>query len=106
MQGIILPCLLLAVGLYIAAVSENLIKKLIGLNVFVDGIHLLVVSIGYAKNSIPPIFFKSVGSLSTFVAKAVDPLPQAMILTSIVIDTATTALALILIYALKEKRGV
>ncbi len=105
MQGIIFPCLLLVVGLYISTVSENLIKKLIGLNIFVDAVHLLVVTIGYAKNSIPPIFFRSVGSLTTFVSKAVDPLPQAMILTSIVIDTATTALALILIYALKEKRG-
>jgi len=105
MQGIMLLCLLLAIGLYIAAVSKNIIKKLIGLNVFVDGIHLIVVSIGYAKNSIPPIFFNGSGTLTTFVAKAVDPLPQAMILTSIVIDTATTALALILIYALKWKRG-
>ncbi|MFH1433052.1 MAG: sodium:proton antiporter [archaeon] len=92
--------ILIALGTYTLLAKENLIKKVIGLGIFTDGIHLLLISIGYRAEGIAPIIrdisFSQFGTM-------VDPLPQALVLTSIVIDFSVTALALVLIIQVHKK---
>ncbi len=94
---------LVLVGIYALIVKENLIKKVIGLAVFSNGIHLFLISIGYRMGGIAPIIQEL--NFNQFSQLAVDPLPQAMVLTSIVINLSVTAVALSLIIQAHRKFG-
>ena len=96
--------LLVALGLYCLVVKRNLIKIIIGLSVITDGIHLLLISIGYRAEGVPPIVTSNfTDNLQAFSQQAVDPIPQALVLTSIVISICILALALSLaIYAYRH----
>jgi len=83
---------LMAIGVYCLAWKPNLVKKIIGLGIFSKAIHLLLIAIGWRLGGIAPIV--TPGNLNMFTALSVDPLPQALVLTSIVIDLSVTALAL------------
>ncbi len=86
---------MIALGLYCLLSRRNLIKMIIGLSVMTDGIHLLLVSLGYRADGIAPILSPDrVNDLSEFASAAVDPVPQALVLTSIVINMGILALAL------------
>lgn len=78
--------ILIILGFYAVVIRTNLIKKIIGLGILMDGINLLLITIGYKGVAAPFI----TGILTRYV----DPLPQAMVLTSIVIELSITALAL------------
>ena len=95
---------LIAIGTYAIVAKENLIKKVIGLGLFTNGIHLLLISIGYRAGGIAPIFLEGM-DLSHFSFTAVDPLPQALVLTSIVIELSVVALALTLIIKYHRAAG-
>ena len=86
---------LIVIGIYAVATKENLIKKVIGLIVLTNGIHMFLISLGYRSSGIAPIMTMVDPNLFSLVS--VDPLPQAMVLTSIVISLSITALALSLI---------
>jgi len=90
------PFLLMLVGLYALLFRENFIKKIIGLVVLSNGVHLLLITIGFRgslETAMPPIM--SLPELTqTFLTTAVDPIPQALVLTSIVINVSILALAL------------
>lgn len=96
--------LLIALGIYCLVVKRNLIKLIIGLSVVTDGIHLFLISLGYQTGGIAPIVIGGmVSDLPSFAARAVDPIPQALVLTSIVINVCILALALSLsIYAYRH----
>jgi multicomponent Na+:H+ antiporter subunit C len=94
--------LLIMVGCYALLGKDNLLKKIIGLTVITNGIHLFVVSLGYKAGGIAPILTE-LGL--DFARKAVDPLPQALVLTSIVISFSITAVALTLIIQAYNKTG-
>jgi len=81
---------LILIGLYIVLVKTNLIKIVIGLNFIDTGINILLICIGYIRGRTAPIFSKP-GIRTTSV---VDPVPQALVLTAIVIGVAVLALAL------------
>jgi len=88
---------LLLIGLYAVLTKKHLIKIVIGLSIVDAGLHLLFVAVGYINNGTAPIF--SPGN-ETKVLQMVDPVPQALVLTAIVIGFATTAVALSLIIRL------
>ncbi len=85
---------LIIVGIFGVLTKKNIIKILLALNLVETGINLLVVALGYFEKGKTPIIKESVsgGSPLAFV----DPLPHALVLTSIVIGLGTTALALAL----------
>jgi len=85
----LLCALLFLVGLYGVLSKRNLIKIIIGLAVMEYSINLFLVLIGYVKGGTAPILSEDLVN-KLFV----DPLPQAMVLTAIVIGLATTALLL------------
>jgi len=102
----IIAMLLFALGIYCLLFKRNLIKMIIGLQVITNGIHLFLISLGYREGGIAAIMsgdLLSTGNAAQFAAQAVDPVPQALVLTSIVIDICIIALALSLaIYAYRH----
>ncbi len=94
--------LLMAIGLVALLTKDNLIKKVIGLGLFTDGIHLFLISLGWRGGGLAPIIpditFRQFALL-------VDPLPQALVLTSIVIDLSITAVALAIIVQVYKYYG-
>ena len=83
----ILCFVLFLVGLYGVLTRRNLIKIAISLSIMEFSIFLILVLIGYIENGIAPIL--DPGRVDPVY---VDPLPQAMVLTAIVIGLATTAM--------------
>jgi multicomponent Na+:H+ antiporter subunit C len=92
LETLITSALLAVIGIYCVVIKKNLIKKIIGLAIFTNSIHLLLISIGFREGGIAPIMTQA--NLVGFATHAVDPLPQALVLTSIVIQVSVTALAL------------
>ena len=94
------------ISLYGIARRPNLAKKLIALTIFTDTANLFVVLLGYrliypVAPPVLPSFSKE--ALQTFVGTAVDPLPQAFVITAVVIGMAVNvviAFAIIQIYRL------
>ncbi|NJE41961.1 Na+/H+ antiporter subunit C [Thermococcus sp. GR6] len=80
-------------GIYGVVTRSNLIKKIIMLNVMTDSINLTFILIGYRLvfPVFPPIYEKHL-TLSEFLDRAVDPLPQALVLTAVVIGMAMNIL--------------
>ena len=88
---------LILLGLYTVLIKRNLVKIVIGLSIMDAGIHLLFIAIGYIQNGTAPIFspgYEGAGE------RMVDPVPQALVLTAIVIGFAVTAIAMSLIIRL------
>ncbi len=91
---------LFLIGLYTIVMKDNLIKKFMGLNIMETSVFLLFISIGYVKGGEAPIAHGvPVGS------HFVNPLPQALILTGIVVAVSTTALALTLMIKIYQHCG-
>jgi multicomponent Na+:H+ antiporter subunit C len=97
----VMAMLLVALGLYCLLSKRNLIKLVIGLSVLTDGVHLFLISMVYRTEGIAAIVTGEMieeGLVSPeFFRIAVDPLPQALVLTSIVINICILALALSLV---------
>ncbi|MCF8366804.1 MAG: cation:proton antiporter subunit C [Bacteroidales bacterium] len=89
---------LFLVGLWGIISQKNIIKIIISFSVLDTSIHLILVSIGYIRNKTAPII-DGVVSKTDAATKIVDPLPQALVLTAIVIGVGVTAL--MLTYALR-----
>jgi len=92
---------LIFIGLFIILVKRNLIKVIIGLSILDTGVNLFLISVGYISKGTAPIFSKP--GLDS--ARMVDPVPQALVLTAIVIGVAVLALALSLAIRLYHHYG-
>jgi multicomponent Na+:H+ antiporter subunit C len=98
-------CLLFfMVGLYGVMVKRNLIKIIISLIIMESAVNIFIVMIGYRKDGIAPIMEKTIQA-ETFVRASVDPLPQALVLTAIVIGLGVTAMTVAIAMRLYEKFG-
>jgi len=89
--------LLFLMGLYTVLVKPNIIKKLMGLNIMETSVFLLIVSVGMIENGKAPIVTEGVKA-----SQMVNPIPQALILTGIVVAVSTTAVALSLCIRIHE----
>ncbi len=96
--------LLILVGLYGVVVSRNTLKIVICLLIMEHGVHLFLILIGFRGFGTPPIVEAGIGS-AEFAQTAVDPLPQALVLTSIVIGLGILALMVGLCVRLYERYG-
>ena len=90
--------LLMMAGFYIVMTRHNLVKKLIGLNIFQSAVFLFYISVGKIKGATAPIVEQGFSSYS-------NPLPHVLILTAIVVGVATVSLGLALVVRLKEAYG-
>lgn len=96
--------LLILVGLYGIVASRQTLKIVISIVIMQHGVHLLLLLIGYREGGNPPIVDAGSG-ISGFAGVAVDPLPQALVLTSIVIGLGVLALMVALCVRLYERYG-
>jgi multicomponent Na+:H+ antiporter subunit C len=92
--------LLICIGIYCIITKKNLIKIVIGFGIVEYGVNLFFALLGYKKGAFSPII-TDVGIKRNFV----DPLPQAVVLTAIVIGLAVTAVMLSVCIRLREKYG-
>ena len=93
---------LITLGLYCIVTKHDLLKSVIGLSVMDYGVNLLIITVGFNPGGTAPIFtFGELNPESFFV----DPIPQALTLTSIVIGACVTALALALVAKLNLAYG-
>ena len=89
---------LMMIGLYAMIAKNNLVKKIVGMNIFQTAIILFYVSIGVKKGGTIPIIEHGHGH-ENYVVYAVDyinPLPHVLMLTAIVVGVATLGVALAL----------
>lgn len=92
---------LFGVGFTTLLLNNNLIKKIIGLNIMDTSIFLFFIAKGYIEGLEAPIItgiHKGGGSY-------VNPIPSALMLTGIVVAVSTTAFALALAVKIHEKYG-
>ena len=98
---------LLVVGLYSMMTKNNLMKKLIGMNIFQWSIILFFISVGAKRGATVPIIAGARGhdthAILTRAAEYVNPLPHALMLTAIVVAISTTGIALALLFALYKR---
>ncbi|SKA83320.1 multicomponent Na+:H+ antiporter subunit C [Caloramator quimbayensis] len=94
--------MLIVLGIYTVVTKKNLIKTVIGLSLIDYGVNLLIVSVGFNAGGSAPIFTFNEIKPDTFF---VDPVPQALTLTSIVIGACVTAMTLSLVIKIKDKYG-
>ncbi|MCF8039829.1 MAG: cation:proton antiporter subunit C [Desulfohalobiaceae bacterium] len=92
---------LMMIGLYAMIVKNNLVKKLVGMNIFQTSIILFYVSIGYKKGATIPIIENAhgghgAGHTVIQAADYINPLPHVLMLTAIVVSVATFGVALAL----------
>lgn len=93
--------ILMLIGLYALIAKQNLVKKIIGLNIFQTAIFLFYISLAYVQGGTAPIYLPEGAS-----AVYVNPLPHVLILTAIVVGVSVTAVALSLIVRIYEEYGV
>ena len=90
--------LLSAIGLYMMIANKNLVKKIIGLNMFQTGVFLFFVASAYRIGGAAPVVTEGGGPY-------VSPLPHVLILTAIVVGVSLTAVALALIVRIYAEYG-
>ncbi len=89
---------LMMIGLYTTIASRNLIKKVIGINIFQISVFLFYITMAKVKHGTAPILWDK-----THVYD--NPLPHVLILTAIVVSVSTTAVALALIINIHKEYG-
>ncbi len=98
---IYLLCLVLfAIGVYCMVTKRNLVKIIIGIGIAEYAVNLFFILVSYRMKGRAPIL--APGQL---IENMVDPLPQALVLTAIVIGLAVTALMVVVAVRLYEKYG-
>ncbi len=96
---------LILIGLYVIVAKKNLIKIILGVALLHYAINLFLVLMGWRTGGYAPIRSHEQADAVTFAAGAVDPIPQALILTAIVIGLGVLALMAALAIRLHEKYG-
>lgn len=95
--------LLFLIGLYVVISKRNLIKIVIGFSLIEYAVNLFFALVGYKRGALAPIITQEEQVRMGVLRNFVDPLPQALVLTAIVIGLSTTALMLSLALRLYEK---
>ena len=89
---------LMMTGFYIVIAHGNLVKKVVGLNIFQVSVFTLYISMAKVRGGTAPILDQGIEVYS-------NPLPHVLILTAIVVGVATTALALALVVRIQGAFG-
>lgn len=90
---------LMMTGLYITVSRGNLIKKIVGLNIFQAAVFMLYISMGKITGGTAPVLIDDPDAVYS------NALPHVLILTAIVVGIATTAVALALVLRIRQTYG-
>ncbi|MGM0591369.1 MAG: cation:proton antiporter subunit C [Halobacteriota archaeon] len=93
----VVAVLLVGIGLYVLVADRNLVKKVVGLNVFQTGIFLFFVAAGFREGGSAPLLSRP--------SPYVNPVPHVLILTAIVVGVSLTGVALALVVRLYREYG-
>ena len=104
MSPYLLCTVLLLLGVYGVIAKKNLVKIVIGLFIIEYAVNLMLILVGYRTGGTAPII-STVENAAVEASTFVDPLPQALIVTSIVIGLGTAAMVIALCLRLYEKYG-
>ena len=91
---------LMMVGFYILISRRNLVKKILGLNIFQTSVFIFYISMGKIIGGTAPILMEG-----EEIILYSNPLPHVLILTAIVVGVSVTAVALALVVRIKEAYG-
>ena len=89
---------LMMTGFYIVIAHNNLVKKIVGLNIFQASVFVFYITMAKVKGGTAPILAEGIEIYS-------NPLPHVLILTAIVVGVATTALGLALVVRIRDAYG-
>lgn len=89
---------LMMIGFFAMIAKNNLIKKVIGMNIFQTAVFLFYISIGKVRGGTAPIVWDQ-------AVRYDNPLPHVLILTAIVVSVSTTAVAFALIIRIHKAFG-
>jgi len=90
--------ILMMVGFYIVIAQGNLVKKIVGLNIFQTSVFIFFISLAKLDGGTAPVYVEGVSDYS-------NPLPHVLILTAIVVGVALTAMGLALVVRVNELYG-
>ena len=91
---------LFAIGFTMLVFSKNIMKKILGLNIVDTGVYLFLASMGYIEGKLTPIV-PSTGPVDAL--DYINPIPQGLVLTGIVVSVSFSALMLALTVRLYKK---
>ncbi|MEL0072235.1 MAG: cation:proton antiporter subunit C [Rhodobiaceae bacterium] len=94
-----LVIVLMMLGFYAVIARGNMVKKMVGLNIFQTSVFMLYISMGKVGEGTAPILTGEAGTVYS------NPLPHVLILTAIVVGVATTAVGYALIIRIQESFG-
>jgi multicomponent Na+:H+ antiporter subunit C len=93
--------ILFGIGFTMLLLHQNLIKKIMGMNIMDTAVYLFLAAKGYVEGRMVPIAVEGV----TEVIAYINPVPSGLVLTGIVVSVSTTALMLALTKRLYERYG-
>jgi multisubunit Na+/H+ antiporter MnhC subunit len=96
--------LLILIGLFGALSNRNILRMIVAFAVANTGVNLVMVAVGYMTGRTAPILNDAV-PVAEATSRIIDPVPQALVLTAIVIGVGVTALMLAYAYRLFKTRG-
>lgn len=94
--------MLILIGIYGVLTNRNILRMIVSFTVINTGVHLVIVAIGYLPGRTAPILDQAVAA-GEAAARIIDPLPQALVLTAIVIGVGITALMLAYAYRMYDR---
>ena len=109
--NIVTYVVLMMTGFYAMTGKNNLVKKLVGMNIFQWSIILFIVSLGAKRGATIPIVLddshgaRGPGELILDAAQYTNPLPHVLMLTAIVVGVGTTGVALALLLRIYRRFG-
>ena len=106
--NIVTYVILMMIGFYAMTGKTNLVKKIVGMNIFQWSIILFIVSLGAKRGATIPIAMADHDPGAAAVLEAaqyVNPLPHVLMLTAIVVGVATTGVALALLLRIHTRYG-
>lgn len=95
--------ILILIGLFGALTNRNILRIIVSFTVASTGVNLILVAVGYMQGRTAPILDSAV-PVAEAVERIIDPLPQALVLTAIVIGVGVTALMLAYSYRLFQTK--
>ncbi|MBP2143210.1 energy-converting hydrogenase B subunit E [Methanococcus voltae] len=103
MASFITAGLLIVIGIYGMFFVDNVIKKIMALSAIGGGVNLILIAIGYTQGIVPIKTLEV--SMPVFSTTSAYPLPQALVLTNIVIEASMLAIMLGIAIVLFKKYG-
>jgi len=98
--------ILILIGFWGVLTRRNMIKMVLGIAIAETGLHLVMIAVGYIRGRTAPVIDASVQATEA-ASLVVDPVPQALVLTAIVIGVAINALLLTFVVRLyRHKRSL